>query len=152
MGFISRCLRDHTIGHLNLGLIEGLPRDKFEIVLFRLSGPDDPIAQRYAAAADHVIPLAEDLQRRLHEAGVEIERRTKRLMDQDAPSVAKPPDQEVVQAERVDLVQVAHATVGDHADGAETGRNGGHDLAEVGAAGRRAADVLNDDHGRLGRR
>ena len=61
LGVVSKYLCDHTIGHLNLGLIERLPKDQFEIVLLRLSGPTDPIAQRYAAAADRVIPIAEDL-------------------------------------------------------------------------------------------
>jgi predicted O-linked N-acetylglucosamine transferase (SPINDLY family) len=60
LGVLSKYLCDHTIGHLNLGLIERLSKDQFEIVLLRLSGPNDQIAQRYAAAADQVIPIAED--------------------------------------------------------------------------------------------
>lgn len=62
LGLMSKYLCDHTIGHLNLRLIELLPRDQFEVVLLKLSGPDDAIARRYAAAADQVIPIAEDLQ------------------------------------------------------------------------------------------
>lgn len=61
LGVLSKYLCDHTIGHLNLGLIERLPKDQLEIVLLRLSGPSDPIAQRYAAAANQVIPVAEDI-------------------------------------------------------------------------------------------
>ncbi len=61
LGVLSKYLCDHTIGHLNLGLIERLPKDKFEIVLLRLSGPNDHVAQHYAAAADHVIQIAEDV-------------------------------------------------------------------------------------------
>jgi predicted O-linked N-acetylglucosamine transferase (SPINDLY family) len=61
LGVLSKYLCDHTIGHLNLGLIERLPKDKFEVFLLKLSGPNDAIAQRYAAAADHVIPIPEDV-------------------------------------------------------------------------------------------
>jgi predicted O-linked N-acetylglucosamine transferase (SPINDLY family) len=61
LGVLSKYLCDHTIGHLNLGLIERLPKDQFEIMLLRLGGPSDPIAQRYAAAAERVVPIAEDL-------------------------------------------------------------------------------------------
>lgn len=61
LGVLSKYLCDHTIGHLNLGLIERLPKDQFEVVLLRLSGPNDLIAQRYAAAAEQVIPIAEDI-------------------------------------------------------------------------------------------
>lgn len=61
LGVMSKYLCDHTIGHLNLGLIERLPRDRFEVVLLKLSGPDDAIARRYVAAADQIIPVAEDL-------------------------------------------------------------------------------------------
>ena len=61
LGVMSKYLCDHTIGHLNLGLLERLPRDKFEIVLLRLSGPNDAIAQRYVALADQVIAVPEDL-------------------------------------------------------------------------------------------
>jgi predicted O-linked N-acetylglucosamine transferase (SPINDLY family) len=61
LGVLSKYLCDHTIGHLNIGLIEHLPKDQFELVLLRLSGPNDPIAQRYAAAADQVISVAEDI-------------------------------------------------------------------------------------------
>jgi protein O-GlcNAc transferase len=61
LGVLSRYLCDHTIGHLNLRLIERLDREKFECVVLPLPSAQDSIADRYAQAAQRVIPLPEAL-------------------------------------------------------------------------------------------
>ncbi|MBF0589400.1 MAG: tetratricopeptide repeat protein, partial [Magnetococcales bacterium] len=69
IAFISRHLYDHTIGKLNVGLIENLDSDRFEKIVFHIgSGAHrDPMAQRISAAADRVVELPLTLQEaRLH--------------------------------------------------------------------------------------
>lgn len=61
VGFLSKYLCDHTVGRLNLGFVEQLSREKFEIVVFPVGQADDAIARRYRSAADHVVPLPDDL-------------------------------------------------------------------------------------------
>ena len=53
VGICSSFLCDHTIGRLNIGWIERLPKDEFELHLFASdrSKPDDPLARRYRQAA-----------------------------------------------------------------------------------------------------
>lgn len=63
LGLLSRHFFEHTIAYLNHGLIHGLDRDRFELVLIRVpSGlaPDDT-ARTMAAAADRVVDLPLDL-------------------------------------------------------------------------------------------
>lgn len=57
VGVVSRHLHGHTIGHLNLGLIEHLPRDRFHVTLFRFAERRDDLADRIDAAADAVVRL-----------------------------------------------------------------------------------------------
>jgi len=57
LGILSFNLFDHTIGRLNLGLIEELPRDRLEVVLLRPPGRADPVSRAIDAAADRVVPL-----------------------------------------------------------------------------------------------
>jgi predicted O-linked N-acetylglucosamine transferase (SPINDLY family) len=54
LGVISTNLFAHTIGRLNVGLIEHVDRSRFELFVLENS-IDDPIANRVRAAADHVI-------------------------------------------------------------------------------------------------
>lgn len=54
IGIISTNLYAHTIGRLNLGLIEHLDRDRFEVFVLE-NNIDDAIANRIRAAADHAI-------------------------------------------------------------------------------------------------
>jgi protein O-GlcNAc transferase len=53
VGFVSAFLCDHTIGHLNQGIIAGLDRNLFEVFVFSVGRHDDPVAASIAAAADH---------------------------------------------------------------------------------------------------
>lgn len=65
IGLLSRHFYNHTIAYLNHGLIHGLDRNRFELVLIRIpSGlPPDSTAQDLAAAAGQVCDLPFDLTR-----------------------------------------------------------------------------------------
>src|SRR5439155_13699976 len=45
VGFISRFFRTHTIGRLNMGLIDQLDRDQFSAHVFQVGDPQDEVAQ-----------------------------------------------------------------------------------------------------------
>lgn len=76
LGILSRHFFNHTIAYLNHGLIHGLDRERFELVLVRMpSGlaPDD-ISRDLAAAADLVVDLPLDLGRaRAQVAGLALD-------------------------------------------------------------------------------
>jgi len=57
VGFVSRHLKEHTIGLLNQGLIRRLDRQRFEVIVMQIGGPQDGRAQAIAACADRVVPL-----------------------------------------------------------------------------------------------
>jgi predicted O-linked N-acetylglucosamine transferase (SPINDLY family) len=61
IGFVSAFFHEHSIGRLNINLIEGLPRPEFEVHVFSFSGAADPIAARIEKGADHFHHLAADL-------------------------------------------------------------------------------------------
>jgi len=57
IGFLSQHLRTHTIGRLNVGLIEQLDRSKFEVFVIRQTAHDDELARRINKAADHSLTM-----------------------------------------------------------------------------------------------
>jgi len=61
LGIVSAYLRDHTIGRLVHGLVERMPRDRLEVVVFRRPAPADAMARAIDAAADRVVALPPDL-------------------------------------------------------------------------------------------
>jgi protein O-GlcNAc transferase len=61
VGFISKYLRDHTVGKLNRGFVRRLDRERFHVTTLTLAGPDDEIAREIAAAADRHVILPMDL-------------------------------------------------------------------------------------------
>lgn len=61
VGFVSKYLRDHTIGKLNRGFVTALDRDRFHVTTLTLAGPGDETAKEIAAAADSHILLPMDL-------------------------------------------------------------------------------------------
>ena len=63
VGIISNLFREHTIGHLNIGLIQQLSREQFEVVLFVFSPPKDQFAEKIYASADRVVRLSGNLER-----------------------------------------------------------------------------------------
>jgi predicted O-linked N-acetylglucosamine transferase (SPINDLY family) len=62
IGIVSRFLYDHTIGILNLGIIEKLSREKFNVKLFHFAGKEDHVSKALNKAADQVVPLPSQLQ------------------------------------------------------------------------------------------
>ncbi|MCA9188256.1 MAG: TIGR03032 family protein, partial [Planctomycetales bacterium] len=61
IGFLSAYFRDHTIGRLNLGRVERLPRDRFEIVVLSVGQHHDEMARRFAQAADQFVLVPRDV-------------------------------------------------------------------------------------------
>ncbi len=57
LGVLSTYLRQHTIGKLLQGIIKHLSRDEFEVILFRLPGTQDDMAQAIDQTADKVVAL-----------------------------------------------------------------------------------------------
>lgn len=58
IGLVSQFFYAHTIGKLYQGLIQGLPREDFEVVVLHLpGGPDDEMRQRISRAADVSVRL-----------------------------------------------------------------------------------------------
>jgi predicted O-linked N-acetylglucosamine transferase (SPINDLY family) len=55
IGFISKCLRDHTIGRLNRDIIAGLSRDDFDVTFFSIGPSDDAIGQAIRQRADRYL-------------------------------------------------------------------------------------------------
>jgi len=61
VGFISGLIRDHTIGKLNVGLIQNLDRDKFTVVVIHLSSSKrDKMQYRIDQCVDEVVRLTTD--------------------------------------------------------------------------------------------
>lgn len=60
VGFVSRYLRNHTIGQLNHGLIARLDRKRFEVVVLSIGPADDETGRRIRESADEyaVLPTA----------------------------------------------------------------------------------------------
>jgi len=61
IGFLSAQFRLHTIGRVNRGLVEKLPRDDIELILIRAAGPRDEMSEVIDRAADRVLELPKDL-------------------------------------------------------------------------------------------
>jgi len=61
VGVCSQFMRDHTIGKQTLGVIKTLSRKRFEVIVFRLPGPEDDQSKAIDAAADRVVALPFDL-------------------------------------------------------------------------------------------
>lgn len=61
VGFVSAHFHQHTIGQLFAGVIEQLPRDRFEVVLFLVPRGDDPLRRRLLKAADKAVLLPDGI-------------------------------------------------------------------------------------------
>ncbi len=61
VGFVSAQFRLHTIGRVNRGLVEKLPREEIELTLVRAPGPRDDMSNAFDRAADKVIKLPRSL-------------------------------------------------------------------------------------------
>jgi predicted O-linked N-acetylglucosamine transferase (SPINDLY family) len=71
VGVFSVMLRDHTIGRLYQGLIEKLPRERIEVVLFRPPGIEDAVSRAIDAGADRVVRVSGRLARLREEIAAE---------------------------------------------------------------------------------
>jgi protein O-GlcNAc transferase len=61
IGFISAYFSNHTIGGLNLGRVQHLSRDRFEVVVLSSSTSRDQLAASYAQAADRLVRLPREI-------------------------------------------------------------------------------------------
>ena len=61
IGIISKHLFDHTIGHINYGIIKHLSREKFHVKLFRFPGNKDYLSKNIDSSADEVVVLPAEL-------------------------------------------------------------------------------------------
>ncbi len=57
VGFVSAYFCQHTIGRLNLGVIQRLPRDQFEVTIIALRHHTDRHSDEYRKAADHYLEV-----------------------------------------------------------------------------------------------
>jgi len=64
LAVVSSFMYDHTVGHLNRGLIENLDRNRFELVLVRcpLIPESEPMADYLASISDSVLDVPDDLE------------------------------------------------------------------------------------------
>ncbi len=76
VGFLSRYLRNHTIGQLTHGLIAKLPRDRFEVtVLLAGPAPDDLLGARIASQCDQFVRVPAAMPQALqliHNLGLDV--------------------------------------------------------------------------------
>jgi protein O-GlcNAc transferase len=61
LGFVSRYFFDHTIGQLNVGIIERLDRRRFELIVLATPGKDDALARRIRQAADRYVEVPTEM-------------------------------------------------------------------------------------------
>ncbi len=62
IGFLSTHFRDHTIGKLNAGLIDALPAETFEKVLFLIEGNDDSFSEQMSRTVEHCVHIRYNLE------------------------------------------------------------------------------------------
>ena len=60
VGFLSAYFRDHTIGRLNVGRIEQLDRQRFEVTVALAARGGDEMTERFRQAADRFVILTRD--------------------------------------------------------------------------------------------
>jgi protein O-GlcNAc transferase len=61
IGFLSAYFRDHTIGRLNLGRVQYLPREQFEVVVLSVGQHEDEMAQAFRKAADKYVVVPREV-------------------------------------------------------------------------------------------
>jgi predicted O-linked N-acetylglucosamine transferase (SPINDLY family) len=67
IGVLSRFFCRHTIGRLNIGTVQKLSRERFEVIVVSARQPDDPLAQSYQREADEYVVLHDQPARALAE-------------------------------------------------------------------------------------
>lgn len=61
LGFLSQYLCDHTIGQLNVGIVEQIDKERFELVVLAAAAREDEITKRLRQAASRYIELPHDI-------------------------------------------------------------------------------------------
>jgi predicted O-linked N-acetylglucosamine transferase (SPINDLY family) len=61
VGFLSAYFRDHTIGRLNLGRVQHLPREQFEVVVLSVGLHEDEMAQAFRMASDKYLVVPREV-------------------------------------------------------------------------------------------
>ncbi len=61
VGFLSAYFRDHTIGRLNLGRVQHLTRDRFEVTVLYAGRREDEMTRAFARAADRFVAVPRDV-------------------------------------------------------------------------------------------
>lgn len=61
VGFVSAFFHMHTIGEVNLGIIQNLSRRSCRVILFPMPGPDDAVGKVIRQSADEVVELEPSL-------------------------------------------------------------------------------------------
>jgi protein O-GlcNAc transferase len=61
VGFMSAYFRDHTIGRLNIGRLEKLPRENVELTIVHAGISNDGLVKRFMNTADRYVTLPRDL-------------------------------------------------------------------------------------------
>lgn len=75
IGFISKFLRNHTVGHYVRGIISNLSKDLFDITLFLIPQPQDEITRSISAHADRTVALSphfEKAREEVSDAGLDV--------------------------------------------------------------------------------
>jgi predicted O-linked N-acetylglucosamine transferase (SPINDLY family) len=75
VGFVSAYFRDHTIGRLNLGRIQHLARDQFDVTVISAGRHRDDTARAFQQAADRFVELPRQVEvarRQIAELGLDI--------------------------------------------------------------------------------
>lgn len=57
VGFVSKFLKEHTVGHLTEGLIRALPPERYEVILFHLGQARGAVADRLRTHAARAVEL-----------------------------------------------------------------------------------------------
>ncbi len=65
IAFVSKNFSNHTIGRLNIGLVQGLDRNRFEVTTCVFPGSSDSFQAKFQQASDHFLVLSGDS----HQAG-----------------------------------------------------------------------------------
>jgi protein O-GlcNAc transferase len=62
IGFLSAYFRDHTVGCLNLGRVQHLSRQRFEVTVLSVGQAHDPMGQAFVRAADRYVDVPCDVE------------------------------------------------------------------------------------------
>jgi protein O-GlcNAc transferase len=62
VGFLSAYFRGHTIGRLNLGRVQGLDREQFEVIVLYAGSQHDEMVEKFRVAADQWVSVPRSIE------------------------------------------------------------------------------------------